>query len=96
MTNRQALGGFALRGTELHQEGIAREPHGREFLQSRPKPLELPPAHPAFLGKAISALGEGIEFPILREQLHAHVRPRLPPRLLKQRLLKGAQMLPAV
>ena len=51
---------------ELHQQFIARELHGAQFLEPRPQPFQLPPAHRALLGDPIVALGEDVELAVLR------------------------------
>ncbi len=56
-----------------------------------PQPFQLPPPHRAFLGDAIVALGEDVEFVVLGQQFDLHALPRLLPGLLQQMLLQPVQ-----
>jgi len=86
--SRRRLGA---RRAELHQPLLARHVHGGEFLQSRPQPFELPPAHRAFLADAVGALGEDIKFVVLSKQLDLDAFTRLAPRLVDKMFLETSE-----
>ena len=56
-------------GTELHEQRLAFEVHRGDLLEPRPQPLQLAPAHGAFLVNAIAALGQHVQLLLLRQQL---------------------------
>src|SRR5438105_8921543 len=61
--------GLIARGTEFHEQLLARERHCRELPEPGPQPLQLPPPHRTLFGDAVAALGKDIEFTLLRQQL---------------------------
>jgi hypothetical protein len=67
------------RGAKLHQKLLARERHGGKLFGSFPEPFQLPPAHAAFLGEAIAALGEDVALAVLRQQFDLYAKTGLPP-----------------
>jgi hypothetical protein len=83
--------GLIARGTEFHQQLLARERHCRELPEPGPQPLQLPPPHRTLFGDAVAALGKDIEFTLLRQQLDLHAGSRLLPRLGNQMLLQTRQ-----
>jgi hypothetical protein len=56
-----------------------------------PQPLQLPPAHGAFLGHPIETLGKDMEFGVLGQQFDLNALAGLLPRLVQQVLLQTTQ-----
>ena len=83
--------------SEPDQQFVARQMDGHpaQVFQSRPQALQLPPAHRALLGDPVEALGEHIEFAVLRQQLDLHARARLLPGLGRQGLAPGGSGAPS-
>ena len=52
--------GLIARGTEFHEQLLARERHCRELPEPGPQPLQLPPPHRTLFGDAVAALGKDI------------------------------------
>lgn len=64
-------------------------PH--ELVQPRSEPLQLPAAHRALLGDAITTLGKHAKFSVLRQKFHPHLGARAVPGIVQQRLLQTGE-----
>src|SRR6516162_3534473 len=55
------------RAAEFHQQLLARDLHRRELLEPGPQPLQLAPTDCPFLAGPVAALGQDVEFTLLRQ-----------------------------